>query len=69
MNEKRAHVHGIGIFSVITAVLAALKLAGLARYSWLFVITPLLLGIAIQIGVLLLVLLWIKWEDWRGCRR
>ncbi|MEA4847351.1 MAG: hypothetical protein VB106_08980 [Clostridiaceae bacterium] len=69
MKEKRVHVHSIGIFSAISAVLAALKLAGLAHYSWLFVITPLLLGIAIQIAILLLVLLWIKWDDWRSCKR
>jgi hypothetical protein len=69
MKETRVHAHNIGIFSVITAVLAALKLAGLMHYSWLFVIAPLLLGIAIQIAILLFVLLWIKLDDWRKCKR
>lgn len=68
MKETRVHAHSIGIFSVITAVLAALKLAGLTHYSWLFVIAPLLLGIAIQIAILLFVLLWIKLDDWRKCK-
>lgn len=59
----------IGIFSIITAVLVALKLVGLTDCSWLIVLAPLLLGFVIQIAILLLVLLWIKWDKWRDCRR
>jgi len=67
--KETKHTRGIGIFTVITAVLAALKLAGLTHCGWLMVLTPMLLGGAIQIIILLLVLLWIKWDDWRKCRR
>ncbi|MBP1736755.1 MAG: hypothetical protein H6Q60_636 [Oscillospiraceae bacterium] len=69
MKETKVHARGIGIFSVITAVLAALKLAGLAHYGWLFVMVPLLLGIAIQTVIFLLALSWIKWHNGRKCRR
>ncbi|WP_326975262.1 hypothetical protein [Caproicibacter sp. BJN0012] len=65
MKKMKVQVHSIGILSVISAVLAALKLAGLAHCSWLMVIVPLLLGCAIDVVILLLVLLWIKWNDWR----
>lgn len=69
MRETKVHVHSISVLGVISAVLAALKLAGLAHCSWLMVIAPLLLGCAVDVVILLLVLLWIKWSDWRDGRR
>ncbi|MDK2813693.1 MAG: hypothetical protein PWQ08_948 [Clostridiales bacterium] len=69
MKQTKVHAHSIGIFGVITAVLAALKLAGLVHFSWLLVIAPLLLGIVIQIVIFLLALLWIKWHNGRKYKR
>ncbi|WP_444643222.1 hypothetical protein ACRQU7_01580 [Caproiciproducens sp. R1] len=69
MKKMKVQVHSIGILGVISSVLAALKLAGLAHCSWLMVIAPLFLGCAIDVVIILLVLLWIKWNDWRERRR
>lgn len=55
---------GIGITGVVTAILIALKLAGIIHCSWIFALMPLFVGIGIKLFILLLLLLWVKWQEW-----
>lgn len=56
---------GIGIFSVISAVLIALKVSGVIQCSWWFVLTPLVIGMGIKLLILLLAIVYVKWLDRR----
>lgn len=56
---------GIGISGAITAVLIALKISGMIQCSWWFALTPLMIGMGIKLLILLLVILYVKWLDWR----
>lgn len=56
---------GIGILSVISAVLIALKMSGVIQCSWWFALMPLVIGMGIRLLILLLAILYIKWLDRR----
>ena len=54
---------GIGFFGLLTIVFITLKLCGIIDWSWIWVLSPLWLGIAIVAGILVLGLFWIIfWE-------
>lgn len=62
MERKSKSNCGIGITGVITAVLIALKLAGIIQCSWGFAFMPLLVGIGLKLLVILILFLWLKWQ-------
>lgn len=58
-NELAANAgrSGLGLIGIITAILFALKIAGVAQISWLLVFTPLLAWWGLILGLLLLFLI------------
>ena len=54
---------GIGVTGIITAILISLKLAGIIQCSWWFTLMPLLVGIGIKLSIILILLLWVKWQE------
>jgi hypothetical protein len=63
MEGKSKSIWGIGIGGVVTGVLIALKLAGIIQCSWTFAFTPLLIDMGIRLLILLILLLWVKWQE------
>lgn len=56
---------GISITGAITAVLIALKIGGVLQCSWWLVFTPLMIGVGVKLLMMLLAILFIRWQERR----
>lgn len=56
-NNKRS---GLGLFSVLTIIFIVLKLTGLIDWDWLWVLSPLWIGVILALVVLLIVYIYMK---------
>lgn len=54
-NSKSGSSGGVGLGGVLTIVFVVLKLVGVIDWSWWWVLSPLLIGIALSLFLVLLV--------------
>ena len=52
---KEYTIRGISFFNLLAIAFIVLKLCGVITWSWLWVLSPILLGVAIEIIILLII--------------
>lgn len=60
MNKERVTVTGESFTSVLTIVFVVLKLCGVIQWSWLWVLSPTWISVALWIIVVIIIWLWVK---------
>lgn len=60
---------GIGFLGALAILFIALKLLGYIDWSWWWVLAPIWGGIAFAFGVVLCILGFVFWKEWRDDRR
>lgn len=58
--EKSSNNHGIGFAGLLTIAFIVLKLCGVISWSWIWVLSPLWMGTALLIILLICAIIFIK---------
>ena len=56
-NNNNVSIHGIGFCGLLTVALIVLKLIGKISWSWIWVLSPLWISIAVQIAIIVIIAL------------
>ena len=64
--DNKAKQGGLGIVSVLTIVFIVLKLLGVIRWSWIWVLSPIWISAVLVVAVFSVILIggWIKKGKW-----
>jgi hypothetical protein len=60
-NNKQTASGGIGFTGLLTIVFIVLKLIGVINWSWLWVLSPLWIGFAIVLAIIVIGLIIVLW--------